>query len=51
MAVPGVVGTAIGASGIRVFLADPAARSRIPDELEGYPVRVEVTGPIIPRRS
>jgi hypothetical protein len=49
MAVPGVVGTAIGASGIRVFLADGAARARIPDRLEGYPVEVEVTGPIFPR--
>jgi hypothetical protein len=49
MAVPGVVGTAIGASGIRVFLADGAARARIPTQLEGYPVAVEVTGPIFPR--
>ena len=52
MAVPGVVGTAIGvcdgAQCIRVFLAaeDPAARRRIPDRLEAYRVRVEVTGPI-----
>ena len=56
MALPGVVGTAIGlcdgAPCIRVFLADSgaAARRRIPEELEGYPVKVEVTGPIRPRR-
>jgi len=56
MALPGVVGTAIGlcdgAPCIRVFLADSgaAARRRIPEELEGYRVKVEVTGPIRPRR-
>ena len=55
MALPGVVGTAIGlcdgALCIRVFLADSgaAARAKIPARLEGYPVRVEVTGPIRPR--
>jgi hypothetical protein len=55
MALPGVVGTAIGlcdgAPCIRVLLADSgaAARSRIPDRIEGYPVRVDVTGPIRPR--
>lgn len=52
MALPGVVGTAIGlcdgARCIRVFLAAPndATRLRIPARLEGYPVKVEVTGPI-----
>ncbi len=55
MAVPGVAGTAIGlcdgAPCIRVFLADSSAetRRRIPAQLEGYPVRAEVTGPIRPR--
>ena len=55
MAVPGVVGTAIGlcdgAPCIRVFLADSsaAARKQIPPQLEGYPVRAEVTGAIRPR--
>lgn len=50
MAVPGVVGTAIGrchgSPCIRVFMRDSAAvtRARIADRLEGYPVRVEVTG-------
>jgi len=56
MALPGVVGTAVGLCDgvpcIRVFLVDSsaAARARIPAQLEGYPVRVEVTGPIRPRR-
>ena len=55
MALPGVVGTAIGlcdgAPCIRVFLADSnaTARREIPARLEGYSVRVEVTGPIRPR--
>ena len=55
MAVPGVVGTAIGlcdgAPCIRVLLADSsaAARNKIPSQLEGYPVRAEVTGAIRPR--
>jgi hypothetical protein len=50
MALPGVVGTAIGRCDtvlcIRVFLRDSsaAARRAIPDTLEGYPVQVEVTG-------
>jgi len=52
MALPGVVGTAVGlcdsVACIRVFLADSsaAARARIPAQLEGYAVKVEVTGPI-----
>ncbi len=56
MALPGVVGTAVGLCDgvpcIRVFLADSsaAARGRIPAQLEGYPVKIEVTGPIQPRR-
>jgi len=56
MALPGVVGTAIGLCDgvpcIRVFLADAnaAARRPLPEALEGYPVKVEVTGPIRPRR-
>ena len=55
MALPGVVGTAVGlcdgAACIRVFLADSsaAAGGKIPAQLEGYPVKVEVTGPIRPR--
>ena len=52
MALPGVVGTAIGLCDgvpcIRVFLADSttAARRKIPARLEGYRVNAEVTGPI-----
>jgi len=55
MALPGVVGTAVGKCDgvlcIRVLLADSGAeaRRRIPAQLEGYPVRAEVTGPIRPR--
>src|SRR5688500_6482757 len=50
MAVPGVVGTGIGvcdtAPCLKVFAAERTAeiRERIPDQVEGYPVRVEVTG-------
>jgi hypothetical protein len=50
MAVPGVMGTAIGRCDgipcIRVFMRDSASatRARIADRLEGHPVRVEVTG-------
>lgn len=55
MLLPGVVGTAIGLCDsvpcIRVFLADwsEAARRRIPDQLDGYRVQAEVTGPFRPR--
>src|SRR5712691_7646108 len=55
MALPGVVGTAIGLCEgercIKVLLADSnaATKSRIPARLEGYPVVVEVTGTIKPR--
>jgi hypothetical protein len=54
MALPGVVGTAIGLCGgercITVLLADsnPETKRRIPDRLEGFRVRVEVTGAIRP---
>jgi len=52
MAIPGVVGTAIGLCNrvpcIRVFLADSGAleRAALPTDLDGHPVRAEVTGPI-----
>ena len=55
MALPGVVGTAIGLCGgercIKVFVGDSNAvtKRRIPDRLEGYRVLVEVTGTITPR--
>jgi hypothetical protein len=57
LAIPGVVGTAIGrcdgAPCIRVFVADSAAaeRARLGPTLEGHPVRVEVTGPFRARPS
>lgn len=50
MALPGVVGTAIGlcngAPCIRVFVRDSAAakRNRLADKLDGYPLRVEISG-------
>jgi hypothetical protein len=50
MAVPGVVGTAIGESGgrpcILVFVADAGAAlaAGIPGNLEGHPIVVEQTG-------
>jgi len=52
LALPGVVGTAIGLCDgspcIRIFVADAAAaqRTRVPDRLEGYVVRVEVQPPL-----
>lgn len=55
MALPGVVGTAIGLCDgercIKVFLSDSNSdtRARIPPRLEGYRVVAEVTGPIRPR--
>jgi hypothetical protein len=55
MALPGVVGTAIGLCDgercITVLVADsnPDTKRRIPTRLEGYRVRVEVSGIIRPR--
>jgi hypothetical protein len=55
LALPGVVGTAIGQCGdslcIRVFVKDSseAVRRAIPDSLKGYPVRAEVSGEFRPR--
>ena len=55
LAVPGVVGTAIGQCDghpcIRVFMRDSAAAkaARLGTELDGYPVRVEVSGRFYPR--
>jgi hypothetical protein len=54
MALPGVVGTAIGLCDgercIKVLLADSSSdtKARIPDRLEGYRVVAEVTGTIRP---
>src|SRR3989449_11472894 len=55
MALPGVVGTAIGLCDsercIKVLLADSSSdtKRRIPARLEGYRVVAEVTGTIRPR--
>ena len=55
MAVPGVVGTAVGRCKgtpcIRVLVTRTSdeLRRRIPRELEGFPVQIDVTGPIVPR--
>jgi hypothetical protein len=55
MALPGVVGTAIGLCDnqrcIKVFLADsnPVNSQRVPGKLEGYRVVSAVTGTIRPR--
>lgn len=55
MAVPGVLATAIGrcsgAPCIRVLVSrvtDDVQR-RVPRQLEGFPVQVDVSGPIVPR--
>jgi hypothetical protein len=55
MKIPGVVGTGIGLCDevpcIRVFLAAPSpeAEKAIPEEVEGYPVELVVTGAFRPR--
>lgn len=53
LARPGVVGTAIGLCDgtpcIRIFVAESSVAAGLADSLEGYPVRVEVTGPYRPR--
>jgi hypothetical protein len=55
LAVPGVVGTAVGrcagAPCIRVLVTRTSdeLRRRIPRELEGFPVQIDVTGPVVPR--
>ena len=55
LALPGVLGTAAGrcegAPCIRVLVGrmSEELRRRLPTELEGYRVRVDVTGPIVPR--
>lgn len=56
MAIPGVLGTGVGrcengATCIRVLVSrvTEEIQRRVPRELEGYQVRVDVTGPIVPR--
>lgn len=56
MAVPGVLGTAVGrcngAPCIRVLVGrvSDEIRRRVPTKLEGYPVHIDVTGTIVPRQ-
>ena len=57
MAIPGVVGTAIGQAengspAILVFVEEKTDEitRKVPTELEGYPVRIQVTGEIVPNR-
>ncbi|HSA56117.1 MAG TPA: hypothetical protein VLE53_10450 [Gemmatimonadaceae bacterium] len=57
MRIPGVTGTAqslcAGEPCIQVFVIDttPELRRRIPDRIEGYPVQLQATGVIRPRRD
>jgi hypothetical protein len=52
MAIPGVVGVGIGGSEdspvivVMVTTGGAAMRKQLPDQIEGYPVKVEVTGEI-----
>ena len=56
MAIPGVVGTAEGSDEgkpcILIFALNdsPELRASIPSHLEGYPVKIQVTGEIVPLR-
>lgn len=52
MAIDGVMGVAIGRSPIGddalvVYLRDASLQSKVPRELEGYPVQTVVTGEIV----
>lgn len=55
MAVPGVMGTAIGICDGRpcvlIFVVDERARARLADRdsLGGFPVRIQISGPFQPR--
>jgi hypothetical protein len=55
LAVPGVLGTAVGrcsgAPCIRVLVnrVTDEIRRRVPPKLEGFPVHIDVTGPVVPR--
>jgi hypothetical protein len=51
MAIEGVRGVAVGRTSIGddalvVYVLDESARSRVPSELEGYPVQMSLTGEI-----
>lgn len=56
MAIPGVVGTAVGSAGnglhyILVLVEEltPEIGTMLPKEIEGYPVRIELTGKLKPQ--
>jgi len=55
MAVPGVLATAVGrckgAPCIRILVSrvTDEVQRRVPSQLEGFPVQVDVSGPIVPR--
>lgn len=55
MAIPGVLSTAVGrCSGepcIRILVnrVSDEIQRRIPSKLDGFPVRINVTGPVVPR--
>lgn len=50
MAIPGVIGTAIGKYQdrpcIKIFIDQKQFQGNIPEVVEGYPVIIEATGPI-----
>lgn len=52
MGKPGVSGTALAERGgkpcLLVLVSDPTLKKTLPKEVGGYPVRVEVSGPIRP---
>jgi len=57
LAMPGVVGTAEGASGghpvfvVLIRRDDAELRRRLPDQVEGYPVEVRVVGEVRPLKT
>lgn len=52
MGKPGVTGTAIGEKGgrpcLKVYVAERRAKNGLPGTVDGFPVEVEITGPIRP---
>lgn len=50
--VNGIGITRVGSGfGLKVNLSSPTSRERVPEQIEGVPVQVEVVGTIRPRRS
>ena len=46
LAIPGVVGVALGNEGIVVYVTDAEAATRVPPQLDGVPLVPTVTGQI-----